>query len=113
MAPLSAIQERNRELALWTNEAARANPESPYAGKFIGIVRGAVVVADDLDELGRALDDMAAPPGETFCIEAGLDYGEPEYIRAVQISEPRPSGSDPMPNTHPNRSLTVAALSVE
>lgn len=81
MAPLSAIQEQNRELALRINAEALANPESPYAGKFIGIVRGEVaVVADDLDELGRALDDMAAAPGETFCIEAGRDYDEPEYI---------------------------------
>lgn len=81
MARPSTIQDQNRELALRINEEARANPASPYAGKFIGIVRGAVaVVADDLDELGHALDKMSATPEETFCIEAGRDYDEPEYI---------------------------------
>ena len=81
MASPNTIQDRNRELALRINEEARSDPASPYAGKFIGIVRGTVaVVANDLDELGRALDDMGATPGETFCIEAGLDYEEPQFI---------------------------------
>ena len=81
MTSPNAILERNRELALRINEEARSDPASPYAGKFIGIVGGVVaVVADDLDELGLALDRLAAAPEETFCIEAGLDYDEPQFI---------------------------------
>lgn len=74
---MPVIQDRNRELARRINEEARRNPESPYAGKFVGIVGGSVaVIADDLDELGRALDRMSADPAETFCIEAGRDYDQ-------------------------------------
>ena len=80
-SPTNSIQDRNRELARQINEEALANPGSRYAGKFVGIVRGQVaVVADDLDELGRELDGMAVVPEETFCIEAGRDYDEPEWI---------------------------------
>jgi hypothetical protein len=81
MASPSTIQDQNRELALRINEEARADPASPYAGKFVGIVRGTVaVVANDLDELARAMNETGAPREETFCIEAGLDYEEPQYI---------------------------------
>jgi len=80
-SPAKTIQDRNRELARQINEEALSNPSSPYAGKFVGIVRGQVaVVANDLDELGRAMDGIAVPPDETFCIEVGLDYDEPQFI---------------------------------
>lgn len=78
-------RDPNHELARKINDEALSNPESPYAGKFIGIVRGTVaVVANDLDELGRALDGMSAAPEDTFCIEAGRDYDEPEFVWSGQ-----------------------------
>lgn len=56
MASSSTILEVNRELARKINEETRADPHSPYANKFVGIVDDKVVViADDLDELGRRL----------------------------------------------------------
>lgn len=71
----TAIQQRNRELARQINDEARRNPQSQYSGKFVGIVGGRVAaVADELDELGRTLETIAADPAETFCIEAGRDY---------------------------------------
>lgn len=77
---MPAIQDQNRELARKINDEAR-DPDSPYFGKFVGIVRGSVaVVADDLDELGRALDRLSADPSETFCIEAGRNYDEVHHI---------------------------------
>lgn len=74
-SPTNTIRARNHELARRINEDARADPASPYAGKFIGIVRGEVaVVAESLNELGRNLRRMSADPSDTFCIEAGHDY---------------------------------------
>ena len=72
---MNNAQDRNRELGRRINEEALSDPNSPYAGKFVGIVAGRVaVVADDLDQLGQALDEMSADPAETFCLEAGRDY---------------------------------------
>lgn len=77
---MPAIQDQNRELARRINDEAR-EPGSPYFGKFVGIVRGSVaVVADNLDELGRALDRLSPDPSETFCIEAGRDYNQSHDI---------------------------------
>jgi hypothetical protein len=81
MATSTAVQERNRELARTINEEARRNPQSPYAGKFVGIANGQVVaVADDLDELVRRLHQAGAEPRHTFCLEAGRDYHEVQEI---------------------------------
>jgi hypothetical protein len=84
MKALTAAQERNRAVAESINAEALANPASPYAGKFIGVVGGAVaIVADSVDELGTALDRMGQAASDCFCIEAGRDYEEPEYIWSV------------------------------
>jgi len=81
---LSPIQEENRKLAQEINEEALRNPDSPYAGKFVGIIRGKVaVVADTLGELGRTLQQMSADRNETFAIEAGRDYSKVHYIWIV------------------------------
>lgn len=64
----------NEELARRINHEARANPQSPYAGKFIGIANGqVVVVADSLSVLGRQMDELPYEPGETYCVEASRD----------------------------------------
>jgi hypothetical protein len=63
------------------NAEARRNPQSPYAGKFVGIVAGqVVVVAEDWDAAGRCLREMKADPTKTFCIEASHDYSQVEEI---------------------------------
>jgi hypothetical protein len=77
---IAAVQERNRELARTINEEALRNPQSPYAGKFVGIANGQVVVADDLDEMARRLRQIEPDPRLTFCLEAGRDYHEVEAI---------------------------------
>ena len=43
-----SVRERNQELADRINQEAKQNPNSPYAGKFVGIVDGpgACVVAE-------------------------------------------------------------------
>jgi hypothetical protein len=72
---------RNREVADRINAEALKDPSSPFAGKFVGILDGqVVVVANDLDEVSEALRRTGAEPGRMFCFEAGLDYSRPEEI---------------------------------
>ena len=75
MSSLNTVQDRNRELARQINEEARGNPQSPYAGKFVGIANGAVVVvADDWDDLALRLRLAESDVRKTFCLEVGVDY---------------------------------------
>jgi len=81
MLDLTEEQKQNEELARQINREARANPNSPYAGKYVGIVRGQVVaVADTLGKLMHLLDRIEPDPERCFCIEASADYEGPHYI---------------------------------
>jgi hypothetical protein len=85
MSDSLSIQDRNRELARQINEAARANPNSAYAGKFVGIANGQVVaVGEDLDEVVRDLHKVEPDPQKVFCVEAGLDYNEVHDIWSLR-----------------------------
>jgi hypothetical protein len=84
MSKLLTVQDRNRELARRINDEARRNPNSPYAGKFVGLANGqVVVVGDDLDEVVRGLRQVEPDPQKAFCLEAGLDYDEIQDIWSV------------------------------
>jgi hypothetical protein len=77
MSTLADVQERNRKLARQINQEALRDPQSPYAGKFVGIANGqVVVVADTLDEMARRLRQIEPNPAQTQSVEASLDYGE-------------------------------------
>lgn len=77
MPSSASIQERNRTLARQINAEARQNPNSPYAGKFVGIADGkVVVVAEDLDALVVRLRQIEPDPAKTCCVEASADYDE-------------------------------------
>jgi hypothetical protein len=77
----SEIQELNRQIAKKINEEARCNPQSPYAGKFVGISDGqVVVVADNLKELGRRLREGKYISARTFGTEASRNYDQIEEI---------------------------------
>lgn len=81
MSGASSAQEQNRELARTINEEARRDPESEYAGKFVGIAGGRVaVVAGTLDETARQLHSVAPDLSKCLCFEAGLDYDQVEAI---------------------------------
>ena len=76
--PYNADTERSQAQI---SEEARSNPNSPYAGKFVGLVNGQVaVVADSFRELGTRLRQMGASPAETLCVEANRDPDEVEEI---------------------------------
>lgn len=81
MSDSAAVQRTNEELARQINEEARRDPKSPYAGKFVGIANGrVVVVADNLDDLAHRLREYEPDPAKTFCIEAGIDYHAVQHI---------------------------------
>jgi Family of unknown function (DUF5678) len=81
MASSPDIQKLNRELAERINQEALANPESAYAGKYVGIANGQVVaVADTLNDTLRVLRQVEPDPTRTFFIEASRDYSVVEYI---------------------------------
>jgi Family of unknown function (DUF5678) len=85
MTSTIAVAEVNRESARKINEEARDNPQSPFAGKFVGIINGQVVaVADDLDELVQHLQQIETDPRQTFCLEVGLDYNQVQDIWGVR-----------------------------
>jgi hypothetical protein len=81
MSDPSSVQELNRQLAEKINAEARANPQSPYANKFVGIANGqVVVVADNFDEMIRRLRQVEPEPSKTFGVEASRDYSIVEEI---------------------------------
>lgn len=84
MSNSPTVQEQNRELARRINEEARANPNSPYAGKFVGIANGqVVVVSEELDEVGRCLKQVESDPQKCFSLEASRDYDEVHEIWSI------------------------------
>jgi hypothetical protein len=81
MTNLLSIQACNRELARQINEEARANPQSPYAGKFVGIANGQVViVSDNMEEAARLLRQADPDPRKLFFLEAGQEDAPVEEI---------------------------------
>ena len=73
-----------KALADKINAEALANPQSPYAGKFVAIVDGRVVaVADNLDDIVDSLQRIEPDPAKGFILEAGVDYDEVQEICAA------------------------------
>lgn len=76
VATTNTIEQINRKLAEKLDQEVRDNPQSPYAGKKIGIANGkVVVVADDWDEVGRQLRTAEPDGKKRYCFEIGKDYG--------------------------------------
>ena len=81
MSTASVLPDDNRELARQINAEARGDHNSPYAGKFVGIANGQVVVVEDnLEQALRRLRQIEPEPQKTMCIEASADYDTVEEI---------------------------------
>ena len=81
MTTTGTLPDRNRELARQINEESRRDRSSPYAGKFVGIANGQVVVIeDDLEQALQQLRQIEPEPQKTLCIEASADYATVEEI---------------------------------
>ncbi len=92
MTAPQSVEELNRNLADRINEQARKDPTSHYAGRFVGISNGEVLaVTDDLDSLVERLRQLEADPSTTLCLEAGLDYEQPQEIWGVSARSARVS----------------------
>jgi hypothetical protein len=75
------IDPVNLKLAEALNAETRGNPNSPYAGKFLGIANGKLaVVADSWDELARRLMEIEPDRTKTLGLEASRDYTEVHRI---------------------------------
>jgi hypothetical protein len=75
MSASNVTLQRNRDLAERINREARNNPQSPYAGKHVGIANGqVVVVADNWRDVSRRLRQVEPDPAKCCCIEASADY---------------------------------------
>lgn len=81
MLSTSEVKQLNEELAKRINHEARSNPQSPYAGKRVGIANGeVVVVADTWKEVVARLEEVESDLWRTLCLEASVDYDTPVRI---------------------------------
>ena len=75
MRTLEEEWQQARELGRQINREARRNPNSPYAGKVVGILRGEVViVVDTLDEVAEVLERLEPDAQRRYFIDASADY---------------------------------------
>ena len=64
------INDRNCELARRINDELLRDPNSPYAGKWIGIANGQViVVGDSCEVVKQRLAEAEPDPFRTYCME--------------------------------------------
>jgi hypothetical protein len=68
-------QENDLELARRVSREARADPASPYARKYVGILDGnVVVIADSPGEGLRELRKIAPDRGKGLLVDTTVDY---------------------------------------
>lgn len=91
MTPTKSIAEINRELGEWVLEDAKRNPQA-YAGRFVGIANGKVVIAtNDLNEFARKLREVDPNTANLYGVDIAYDYSKPFMIGGVQQC-PAPNG---------------------
>jgi hypothetical protein len=98
---VAEIQELNNALIQKINQEALANPQSPYAGKWVGVANGkVVVVAETLSDAVREVRRVEPDPARTRLIEASRDYSVVEYVWKCKLSgfHRRRSGSMVLPD---------------
>ena len=84
MVQNNSIALANERLAQGINREARLDPNSPYAGKFVGITNGHVVaVADSLRAAVERLRQVEPDPAKCFCLDASADYEQVDAIWRV------------------------------
>lgn len=81
MPQIKSIQTRNRELAASINAEARRDPASRYAGKYVGIANGQVVLVDaDPEKVLSHLEQTEPDSDKCLCFEADLEYDQVQEI---------------------------------
>ena len=75
MQTMTEEQQKNWVVARQLNRETRADPSSPYSGKYLGVLgQQLVAVADTLEDLEGQLDALGDHAQEAMCIEASADY---------------------------------------
>jgi hypothetical protein len=78
------VFEANQELAFRINQEARANPQSPYAGKYVGLANGeVVVVTDDFESMISKLRQIEPDPRKCYGLEASEDLTKVHEIWSI------------------------------
>lgn len=81
MAEKQSAASANERLARQINQEARSNPNSPYAGKLVGIAHGqVVVVADSWANVVERLRQVEPDVAQCYCLDASADYDRVEEI---------------------------------
>lgn len=81
MVQQQSIAAANERLARTINREARDDPSSPYAGKYVGIANGQVViVADTWREVANRLRQIEPDPMKCYALDASADYDRVEEI---------------------------------
>jgi hypothetical protein len=74
-------EEQDLELARKISREARADPASPYAHKYIGILDGNVIVVANWPEEGlQKLRQIEPDRGRGLLIDASVDYDAVVHI---------------------------------
>jgi len=90
---MPTMLEINRDLANKLYDEAQRDVKSPYAGKKVGIANGkVVVVADDWNDIARALERAESDPMKTYCVDMAQDYKTVQYIWGIDPCH-APNGS--------------------
>ncbi len=80
-AEVNEVLDRNWAVACAINEEARRDSHSIYAGKYVGIANGQVVmVTDDEDELDARIMDSGTDPWSTLIFRAGANPTPAERV---------------------------------
>jgi hypothetical protein len=81
MVSVEEVQKLNRELGERVADEARHDPTSPYAGKYVGIANGqVVVVTDDFQTLYYLLKEAEPDHRRAFWVDTNRDPTKVEYI---------------------------------
>ena len=85
---LNEEQKKDWEFANQLSRETRADSSSPYAGKYVGVLRQRVVaVADTLEQLDEQLDALGDEAESAVWIEASVDYDKTYYIWSFKWRE--------------------------
>ena len=70
-----SVRAINERLAKKVRQEGQADPKSPYANRFVGLVNGEVVViADTLTEVTRRLRKIEPDNSRRFIVDVAADY---------------------------------------
>jgi len=74
-------QARDWEVAKRISREARSHPDSPYAGKYVGILDGEIVTVNaTLEEAIEAMAAIDPDPDRGTIVEASADYDVTHYV---------------------------------